>query len=144
MAESFQPDPHVTEIAHAYSLDALDLASNNFGINLDWSESSVERVEDMLGRLHKEMAKASPPDSTVWVFAKAFGSYVGEVMIRQHGGEWGMVTIGDESFPGVQLPGELLCWPWGRAYNRIINGGEDNIWHYYRRLVARSEDQASN
>jgi len=144
MAEAFQPDPELTEIAKAYSLDALDIAARNFGVNLNWSESSIQQVENMLGRLHDEIAKAPPPDSTVWTFAKSFGSYVGEVMLRHHGGEWGMVAIGEESFPGVQLPGEQLCWPWGRAYNRITNGAEDNIWDYYRVLVARSEDRPSS
>ena len=35
-------------------------------------------------------------------FAKGFGSYVGEVFRRNHGGEWGMVTLGDHRFPGLR------------------------------------------
>jgi hypothetical protein len=88
MAEaSFQSDPRVTEIAEAYALDAVDLASRNFGVILDWSENSVQQVEEMLGRLHDEMAHAQPPPDVVQTFAKAFGSYVGEVLRRHHGGE---------------------------------------------------------
>ena len=85
MAEmSFQSDSQVVQIAEAYSLDAVDLAARNFGVVLDLSEESVREVEQILGRLHDEMSHAQPPEDTVWTFAKAFGSYIGEVM-RRHG-----------------------------------------------------------
>src|SRR5262245_41270518 len=138
MAEApFQPDPQVAEIAEAYALDAVDLAARNFGVTLDWSEASVRQVEQMLGRLHDEMVSAQPPEDAVWTFAKAFGSYVGEVLRRHHGGEWGMVSMGGQSFPGLQQVGGALCWPWGKAHKRLVNGPEDNVWHYYSVLVQR-------
>jgi hypothetical protein len=138
MAEApFQPDPQVAEIAEAYALDAVDLAARNFSVALDWSEASVRQVEQMLGRLHDEMASAQPPEDTVWTFAKAFGSYVGEVLRRHHGGEWGMVSMGGQLFPGLQQTGGSLCWPWGKAHKRLVNGPEDNVWHYYSVLVQR-------
>jgi hypothetical protein len=136
MTEAFQPDPRVAEVAEAYSLDAVDLAARNFGITLNWSDESVRQVEEMLGRLHDEMAQAQPPEEAIWTFAKAFGSYVGEVLRRHHDGEWGMVRMGEESFPGVQQPNGRLCWPWGRAYKRIVDGPENNMWHYYQLLIA--------
>jgi hypothetical protein len=136
MAEAFQADPQVAEVAEASSLDAVDLAARSFGITLNWSDESVRQVEEMLGRLHDEMAQAQPPEEAIWTFAKAFGSYVGEVLRRHHGGEWGMVRMGEESFPGVQQPGGRLCWPWGRAYKRIVEGPESNMWHYYQLLIA--------
>jgi hypothetical protein len=136
MAEaSFKSDPEVAEVAEAYALDAVDLAARNFGVTLDWSEGSVRQVEQMLGRLHDEMARAQPPQEAVWGFAKSFGSYVGEVLRRHHGGEWGTVTMDGQSFPGLQQAGGDLCWPWGKSHNRLINGPEDNVWHYYSVLV---------
>lgn len=145
MAESFKPDPKIAEIAAAYSLDAADIAASNFGMQLDWSDSSVRRVEEMLGRLHDEMAQSNPPEETVWTFAKAFGSYVGEVLRKHHGGEWGMVNLNGQEFPGICQDGGQLCWPWARAHKRIVNGPEDNIWHYYQVLrnpSARPEDSS--
>jgi hypothetical protein len=102
MSEAFQTDPRIAEIAAAYSLDALDLAANNFGMSLDWSDESIRNVEEILGRLHDDVARSNPPDDAIWTFAKAFGSYVGEVLRRHHGAEWGMVRMGTESFPGLQ------------------------------------------
>jgi hypothetical protein len=136
MAEpSFQPDPQVAEVAAAYALDAVDLARRNFGLALDGSEASVRQVEQMLGRLHEEMAQAQPPEDAVWTFAKAFGSYVGEVLRRHHGGEWGIVRVGEQSFPGFRQTGGALCWPWGKAHKRLVSGPEDSISHYYSVLV---------
>src|SRR5262249_46996116 len=113
---SFQPDPHVAEVAAAYALDAVDLALSNFGVTLDWSGASIREVERMLGQLHDEMAKAQPPEKAVWTFAKAFGSYIGEVLRQHHGGEWGMVRVGEQLFPGLQQNGGALCWPWSKAH----------------------------
>lgn len=135
MAESFKADAKIAEIAAAYSLDAVDLAAANFSVKLDWSDGSVKNVEEILGRLHDEMARSKPPEDAVWTFAKAFGSYVGEVLRRHHGGEWGMVTLNGQTFPGIQQDGHRLCWPWGRAHKRIVNGPEDNIWHYYQLMI---------
>jgi hypothetical protein len=135
MPENFQADASVTEIARAYSLDAIDLAEKNFRVTLDWSEESVRNVEEMLGRLHDEMANALPPEDVIWTFAKAFGSYVGEVLRRHHGGEWGMVNLEGQSFPGLQQKNGALCWPWSKAQKRLVNGQEDNMWHYYSVLV---------
>jgi hypothetical protein len=89
----------------------------------------------MLGRLHDEMANAQPPEDAIWTFAKAFGSYVGEVLRRHRGGEWGMVSMNGQPFPGLQQKNGALCWPWSKVQKRLVNGPEDNVWHYYRVLV---------
>ncbi len=140
---TFQPDPQVAQIADAYSLDAVDLAARNFGVTLDGSEASVQQVEQMLERLHDEMASAKPPEDRIWTFAQAFGSYVGEVLRKHHGGEWGIVSMDGQSFPGLRQSSGALSWPWGRAHKRLVNGAEDNVWHYYGVLVRPAEPGAA-
>lgn len=135
--QPFQPDAKIVQIAEAYSQDAISTAQN-FGTTLNWSESSIQQVEQMLGRLHAELEVAKPSPETIWNFAKAFGSYVGEVIRRHHGGEWGMVNMNGQSFPGLRQPSGNLIWPWGRVHKRITNGPEDNLWHYYQ-AVTRTE-----
>ena len=102
---SFQLDSQVGKMAEAYSLDAVDLAARNFEVVLDSSEESIKQVEQMLDELHRELIRAHPPEDAIWTFAKMFGSYVGEVLLRHHGGEWGTVRMGDTSFPGLQQKG---------------------------------------
>jgi hypothetical protein len=135
MQNSFKPDARVAEIALAYAEDAVDIAARNFGICLDWSESSIRLVERMLEELHNQMPEAQPDEETILTFAKMFGSYIGEVLRRHHGGEWGIITFAGQQAPGLQYGRGSWCWPWDKAYKRLVNGPEDNVWHYYLALV---------
>ena len=138
MESSFKPESKIQQIAEAYALDAIDFARDNFKLDLDWSDSSVKHIESMLEQFHAGFSTAKPTHEQIFQFAKLFGSYVGEVFRRNHGAEWGMVTLGGEKFPGLRANGtQATFWPWGRVQNRIVNGAEDNVWHYYQVLVAR-------
>ena len=139
MPEAFTEDPKVQQVTEAYARDAVDFARNQFKLSLDWSDASIAHIETMLTVLHEQMAAANPTDEQIFQFAKLFGSYVGEVFRRNHGATWGMVTLEGQSFPGLNASGPAgLFWPWGRAQNRIKNGPEDNIWHYYQHLISRN------
>jgi hypothetical protein len=68
-------------------------------------------------------------DEQVLQFAKLFGSYIGEVFRRNHGGRWGIVTLEGASFPGFEAAADAgRFWPWGRVQNRLRNGAQDNVW----------------
>jgi hypothetical protein len=42
-----------------------------------------------------------------------------------------------DSFPGLTAARDgARFWPSGRVRNRLVNGPEDNVWHYYQVLVA--------
>src|SRR5262249_31555507 len=47
-------------------------------------------------------------------------------------------NLNGQEFPGIQQDGDRLCWPWGRAHKRIVNGPEDSIWHYYQLMIKPS------
>lgn len=139
MPEAFAEDPKVQQVAEAYAQDAVDFARNQFKLSLDWSDASVAHIEAMLAVLHEQMAAAKPSAEQIFQFAKLFGSYVGEVFRRNHGATWGITTLEGQSFPGLKASGAAgLFWPWGRAQNRIQNGPEDSVWHYYQHLISRN------
>jgi hypothetical protein len=71
------------------------------------------------------------------LFAKVFGSYIGEVYRRNHGGEWGMVDLDGQKFPGIKNKFGTSFWPWGRALNRITQGSENNVTDYYKTLLEK-------
>jgi hypothetical protein len=134
--ENFAPDGDYRQIAEAYALDAIDVAQSNFGVSLDWSDGSIADVEAMLDVMHQQIGAANPPQETIETFAKAFGSYVGEVYRRNHGATWGLVTLDGQKFPGLMAAHTCtLFWPWGRVQNRLIEGAENNVSHYYQALV---------
>ncbi len=132
----FEPDNRVRVIAEAYALDAVDAALKSFGVRLDWTVESLPAVERILATLHDAIPQQRPSKATIDTFAKAFGSYVGEVVLRAHGGHWGWVTLPEGRIVGMQVTDPRLeLWPWARVFNRLKNGPEDNVWHYYQLTV---------
>jgi hypothetical protein len=49
--------PTVNDMMAAYAEDAVDFAKNNFNLELDYSESSVELVESMAAQLYDSLPR---------------------------------------------------------------------------------------
>jgi len=137
--QAFSADAKIAAVTGAYALDAVDHAKANFGVALDWSDRSIAKVETILARLHADYvkSKAQIPDDAIATMAKGYGSYIGEVYRRNHGGEWGMMTLDGLDFPAVKARNGTAFWPIGRVTNRIKNGSGDNVAFYYRGLLAK-------
>jgi hypothetical protein len=115
------------------------------GVTLDFSRESVRAVEELLARMHEARPKGlfsrllsrGPSQEVLFTFAKMYGGYVGEVLRRTSGGEW---YLDQELIPGQPTiglrNGEQRIWPPAKAGKRLINGPEDNVWHYFQ-VVAR-------
>jgi hypothetical protein len=131
----FTPDEKIQKIVEAYSLDAVDFAANKFNIKLDWSDASVRQIETILDTFHRDLGNSHPTEEQITQIAKIFGSYIGEVFRKNHGGQWGIVELNGQRFPGLQSPAGSLFWPFGRARNRMVNGNDDNVWDYYQELI---------
>ncbi len=112
VAITLLPDVQLTEATKRFARAAVAVVADFFGVTLDWSEGSIEQIESFLARLHDEKDQPAPDSGEDLAFlAKVFGSYCGEVIRRHHGGQFVMVTIGEESTPAVQL-GLRLWYPW--------------------------------
>lgn len=136
----FQPDPKVQQLAEAYYLDAQDAARENWNIELDGSEESLKVLESViLSNLHDTIDSA-PSEERVDLFAKMFGSYVGEVYRLHNGCEWGWVCVGEDRWVGIRQPSGGLCWPWERVQKRLLAGPEENVWHYYHLVMLGKGD----
>lgn len=136
MNPAFVADPKVQAIAEAYASDAVNLAAKMFNVKLDFEPKSVATVELLVAKARAQMAAAKPPDEAIWTVAKGFGSYVGEVLRKHHGGEWGTITDGANSYPGLRLKDGSLVWPWGKLHQRLVQGDEHNVLTYYKVLIS--------
>ncbi|WP_061534442.1 hypothetical protein [Collimonas arenae] len=136
---SFVSDKNIQKIAETYALDAIQLAKTQLGISLDWTDDSIGEVEKAMTSIHTSYMTTSPrpTDEQVMLFATRYGSYVGEVYRRNHGAEWGMVTLGGQKFPGLQTKSGINFWPWARISNRIVDGAENNVLDYYKVLLKK-------
>ena len=138
MSETFVADPEIERIAIARADSAIRLAAGPFGVALDWSDRSIEQVERILAGVHADLATRAVDEAKIYALAETLGSYVGEVYRRNHGATWGNVTLGSETYPGLRTDNDVLFWPWGRVYNRLVNGAEDNLAWYYHLLLEKT------
>lgn len=134
---SFTADATVQQVAESYAKDAVNFSSKQFGIELDWSDNSVANVEKALDKLSISYTNENPKptEAQVMSFAKAFGSYIGEVYRRNHGATWGISSLGGQQMVGLSTRDGVQFWPWARAFKRITLGAEDNVSHYYSTLL---------
>lgn len=141
-------DITIDSMMEAYSLDAVDYARDRFGIELDFSAESIERVESILGQLHDSIPRGikgfftGPSQKDIMLMVKMLGSYVGEVMRHEYGGEWVMTAPTTEIQHLMLEFDEHQCWPLVKVYKRIVDGPEDNVLHYFS-LIPSLSDQVT-
>lgn len=131
----------IADVMQAYSEDAVELARERFKVNLDFSEDSLKQVEEILAILHNalpkgkaKLIKRGPSKEDIIQMAKIWAGYVGEVMRRRWGGEWTLESAAHgEGVITLRVSGTEI-YPVAKVYKRLVEGPEENIWHYYQIL----------
>jgi hypothetical protein len=107
---------------------------------LDFSEESVEILEEILEQYHQSMPKGLKklfvkgiPEEKIGEISDIFGAYVGEVMIKHFGGEWRESNRYKNAIALYSADGTEI-YPSAKVYNRILDGKGNNIWIYYHSL----------
>lgn len=133
----FVADPAVAQAAQASAAEAVKYAQATQHLKLDYSEASIDDVEHVLDMEHLSRALASrlSNDPQLTHVAEIFGAYVGEVYRRNRGAAWGQVTLNGNTYPGFRTDSGINVWATGRVLNRLVDGPDNNIAEYYRKLV---------
>jgi Domain of unknown function (DUF3806) len=141
----------VRRMMEAYAEDAVNAARTGFNTELDYSPESIKAVEELLGRLYpavrrgwfRKLFRIGISDEQLDTLCKMFGAYIGEVVRRQQGGAWEVVQndLGMESVIAL-VHGEEKIFPPSKVYKRLVNGDEDNVWHYYQVVMELGESVA--
>ncbi len=135
----------IQDMITAYSQEAVVYARQNFGETLDFSEKSVEKVENILDDIYRtiprgfiaKLLKKSPSAEQMDHICMMMGGYIGEVIRRNWGGEW---KLESSAYPGEQvltlhlLRKDSELWPQFKVGKRLANGAEDNVWRYFQVL----------
>ena len=109
------------------------------GISLDYSEESLKTLDEILEKYHQGLPKGikklffrGPSEEDIVHMSKVWGGYLGEVIRKNNGGEWGM----SESFPNaISLTiNDTEIFPPAKVNKRITNGKEDGIYFYYQAI----------
>jgi hypothetical protein len=129
----------VESMVRAYSQTAVELA-REFKAALDYTENSVMEVEVILAQFAQNLASGKPPADEVDEMCKLWGCYLGEVVRRRFGGEWGIETYPGKQFATLTLNvGGNKLFPSMKVHRRLTEGENDNIWTFYKMVKAKLE-----
>ncbi|MGA2584166.1 MAG: hypothetical protein ABSG31_12880 [Tepidisphaeraceae bacterium] len=103
-------------------------AKKAYDETLDYSVTSLQRVEHILDQMHQEHKATPITPAGMNARCLTLGGYVGEVLRRAHPvGTWKRDSvIGKDTFPLV-FPQEQEMFPMSWVHKRILNGEGDNI-----------------
>ena len=93
-------DLDVADVMREYANAAIAYSKRCFNVTLDFSERSLESIDRILVDYKKdgvidpeELSDAEQEE--LWDFCKMMGGYVGEVIIRNIGGNWQTKDVGE-------------------------------------------------
>lgn len=139
----------IANLMKSSASEAVCHALEKFEIILDYSHSSVNKVEEILSYVHTSiprglmrLIKKIPTDDMIWNLSEMYGGYIGETFRKHFGGEWEI----RDNVPGASSPiitfsnseGDTF-FPVSKVWRRINNGEEDNVWIYYKFLQQRAD-----
>ncbi len=108
---------------------AVSVTRNVAGIELDYSPASLNNVDSLISGFHAEGLTAEAMNETICLF----GCYLGEVIIRNHGGAWkvaretGFKDIAAGDLLVLETPNKAVWNPIGKAFKLLENGMEDSL-----------------
>jgi hypothetical protein len=128
----FTPDVGLAKKAARAADDAIRFCRLIFRRDLSYRPADVRAVEEIADLLHREHQRQLRGEAA-HNLAFMLGSLLGEIFIRQHGGEWGVADVEGARVPGIRF-GNRRCWPHERAWKRLVVGAEEDLWVYYEEL----------
>jgi hypothetical protein len=129
----------VESMVRAYSQAAVELA-REFKAALDYTDNSVMEVEVILAQFAQDLASGQPPADEMDEMCKLWGCYLGEVVRRRFGGEWGIETYPGKQFATLTLNvGGNKLFPSMKIHRRLTEGENDNIWTFYKMVKTKLE-----
>lgn len=112
------------------SLRAVIFSKKNLGINLDFTEESLEIVDEILEVFHKANEAEEVDDDRLLDLSMTFGGYLGEVISKNIGGDW-EENDGKMIFLKVN---EKKVLPLNIIYKRINIGERASVERWYNKF----------
>jgi len=134
----------VAEMMQSQAEQAVS-AARSYHVDLDYSEASLEQLEEILGRLYRAMPSSKPTASQIEEACKLWGGYLGEVVRRRWGGEWSLDTYpaGNFATPTLTVVAGKM-FPTMKIHRRLTEGPKENVWEFYRMMRRKLEGLVSS
>lgn len=130
----FEADLKVGQVAEAFANDFVELGRSRYGAQLDFTVDSIAEVD----RIAADLVATKPRipilrrgfAEKMDRFSKMLGFYVAETLRRSWGAEHGWVWANGQRFYGARLDDGTLCWPVGRAQQRLAGDASSDFRSY--------------
>lgn len=132
------PAPTIRDVMEAYAKDAESDARRR-GIALDYSEESLSHVDTILEAMTPDgvlTPKSQAEKDELWLLSKVYGGYVGQVVIKQMGGEWQLQNLPDGASRVVLLCSGVQAFPPEKVFKRLTEERLSGVGGYCRALRA--------
>jgi len=136
--------PTIRDVMEAYAKDAESDARKR-GVSLDYSEESLAHVDTILEAMTPDgvlTPKSTEEEDRLWMLSKMYGGYVGQVVIKQLGGEWQLQDLPSGGSRVVLLCRETQAFPPEKVFKRLTKDRFSGVGGYCRALraiIANSE-----
>lgn len=115
--------------------------AKSFDKEFDYSKDSIKALEEILDYYANDISRSKPTENQIWSMAVIFGSYLGEVMLRnglaQKGYVWGKDDTSD--IPLLAADDGSYITPNDKVYKRLVNGKEDDVVSFYDVVMGMNE-----
>ena len=134
LAGEISDDRDLAETVLVYTETAILTAATKWELYLDFSEKSLDGVEEVLGHMHQSMAAAAqkPTEDQLRGAALAWGVYVGEVLRRHLGGRWVNTPIPPQGNVLRLKNDRFEMYPARKVEKRLTEGPGDAIPFYFK------------
>ena len=136
LKKSNRVDSKIEDMARKNSDTAINYAKS-FQKKFDYSSNSIEALEEILDYYSKDLSKSSPTENQIWSMALIFGSYLGEVMLKNGllKNRFFWKTDNTSTIPVLSADCGNHIAPVDKVYKRLVNGMEDNITSFYKFIM---------
>ena len=126
----------IADMMYGCAAEAVAVAQEEFGFTLDYSHGSVESLETVLA---STVASMDASDKAALEHAvKCWGSYLGEVVRKNFGGQWELIQYPGRAaaVPALVIDGSQL-YPLMKVYRRLTVGDAENVRDFYAKIRNR-------
>ena len=134
LAGEMSDDRALAETLLVHTGSAILTAATKWELYLDFSEKSLDGVEEVLGHMHQSMKAAGqrPTEEQLRSAALAWGVYVGEVLRRNLGGRWVNTPMPPQGNVLRLKSDRFEMYPARKVEKRLTEGPGDAIPFYFK------------
>lgn len=125
----------------ALAAEAVRLAAEDHGMDLDYSPESIARLETVLS------ARTPVPDTEQEEATRLWGAYYGEIFRRKYPADWIMAVypgqlnsgrsdaLTELAMPALDIAGSHV-YPLLKIFRRLSNGPSEDLAAFYAKVAA--------